>query len=159
MAVSVGVFDKYIERIAQSSGARFRTGTNVVVALLDSSWTPDSTATDIAALLTHEVPAGGGYFSVATFLTYHGGSVKTAPTFQAWDDTDKWAVCGMDDVVWPSLSRTPRYAVFIESWASSLATSTLLFWVDFGADEGPAGGSLTIAWPVWPGGVLNVVAA
>lgn len=103
----------------------------VQCGLFSSSYTPDQDAHEFVDDLTNEV----------TDVTYSRQTLTSKVLSYSTDDNA--ATCLSDEVGWTGLNATFRYVVFWK-WTGSDATSPLLFYIDYGADQTPA----YIDWPI-----------
>lgn len=107
------------------------------VALTTSSYTPNITTHTYLSDITDELPATGGYTT--------GGLTLTGVNWTA-DTVAMTIALGADPSVWnPATFTGARYAVVYQN-TSVAATSRLLCYVDFGADQSPSGVAFTIDW-------------
>ena len=102
--------------------------------LLKSAYTLDRTHDVVDDLVTHEV-AGTGY--TAGGVEIDGFAISTASNIVKVD---------CDDIVFTTVTLTganaPRYLI-IYSDSGTVLTSTLYFYIDFGADQAPSAANLT----------------
>lgn len=86
--------------------------------------------------VTNEVSSSG----------YSAGGATISPLTASYTGgTNVYALDG-SDAAWTGVTFTTRYAVVYNSTPGSDATRPLLSYVDFGADQSPAGVNFTIAW-------------
>lgn len=117
------------------SGVHNLTSESIFVALLKNTYTPDyANHSTVTAFGANEIDAASGSYST-------GGQplVNRAFTYNASTST---ATLTSDDITWPTLTATVRYAVVY-----SADNSTLLGLVDFGADRVYAGDPLELSFP------------
>lgn len=108
-------------------------------ALATSSYTPDQDAHDFFNDITNELTTANGYTAGGATLT------AAAPTY---DTATNQARLDANDTVWTATESgiTARYAIVYKSTGSA-ATSPLIGWVDFGANNtAAAGAKFTIEW-------------
>jgi len=126
------------------------TSDTIKVALVTVTYTPNQDTDNYANLagFTANELAGGGY-GRATLGT------KTL-TYDAASNTIRFKAA--DSVFGPGFTGVFRYAVIFKDTGAA-ATSPLLGWVDFGADQSIAAGTFTINWDTTDGILRAVVAA
>lgn len=122
-------------------------GDTVKVMLTTSTYTPNQDTHDFKDDVTNEVSSTG----------YTAGGASLASKAATYDAASNTVRLDADDVTWSSVTFTARYAVIYKDTGTA-ATSPLLGWVDFGADQSPAGVNFTISWDATDG-VLRVVVA
>lgn len=117
------------------------------VSLHTSSYTPDIDADNFFDDVTNEVTTGSGYTT--------GGEIITTPSVTL-DTSGDFSYLDADDTTWTALTKTFRYAVV--RWDSgSAGTSPLLWLIDFGTNQSPAGVDFTLSWAAaGSGGLLKV---
>ncbi len=137
MAVSALMYGKAIEGQYSATAARRVdwVGDTIKVMLCTASYTPDQDAHDFKDDITNEITgtgytAGGATLGSKT-LTYTGASNKL--------------VLDAADTAWTTASFTARYAVIYKDTGSA-ATSPVLGYVDFGADQTVTAATFTITW-------------
>jgi hypothetical protein len=108
----------------------------VKVALITSGYSPNQdTDEHYSDVSGSEIAASGGY-------TTGGASLTTkAKTYDAATNEERMTA---DNLTWSALTASAafRYGVIYDS----TATSELIAWIDFGADQQPAGSDFTISW-------------
>lgn len=119
----------------------------VKCALATSSYTPNQDTHDYWDDVSANEVSGTGYSA--------GGATLGSKTLTYTGGTN---ILAMDaaDVTWSSSTITARYAIIYMSTGNA-ATSLLLGYVDFGADQSSSNGNFTITWD--SGGILKITAA
>lgn len=127
MAVTTTVAGKFKQKLL--SGQADFTSATVKVTLHTSSFAPDVDTTEFKSDLTNELATAGGYTAGGQTLT------TVAVSYDAANDR---AIITCDDPTWDPATFTARYAVI---WidTGTAATSPVVFWVNFGADQSPSG--------------------
>lgn len=147
MSVTATPFRTFEKRLLDLSETIDFDSATIKVALTSSSYTPDRDAHDFFDDVTNELSTAGGYTA--------GGLALTGVTVGV-DGTGHFAYVDADDAVWTGATFTARRAVIYKDTGSA-ATSPLIGWVDFGADQSPSSQDFTIAWAApSSGGVLKV---
>ena len=118
----------------------------VKVMLCASSYTPAQDTHRYKSDVTNEV-TGTGYIA--------GGATLTAKVV-SYDAASNTLKLTADAIVWATSTITARYAVFYISTGTD-ATSPLLAYWDFGADQSSAAGSFTLTPAA--GGIVTLTAA
>ena len=108
----------------------------IKVALVTSSYTPNIDTHEYYDDLTNEVANGSGYTT--------GGATLASKTVTT-DTTNNRSVFDAADVTWSTASITARAAVIYKDTGTP-STSTLLWYIDFGADKTSTSGDFTITW-------------
>ena len=106
------------------------------VMLCTSTYTPDQDNHRYKSDVTNEV-TGTGYTA--------GGVTLTSVTITYTGATNILAI-DANDVSWTSATFTARYAVVYDSTPSTDATRPLIGYIDFGSDQSPAAGTLSIVF-------------
>jgi hypothetical protein len=122
-------------------------GSTVKVALCTSTYSPNQDTHNDFADITNELSTANGYTAGGATLT------KVDAAYDAGTNE-----CRLDasDTVWSNTTITARYAIiYIDT--GTAATSSLLGYVDFGADQTTVAGDFTITWAAT--GVLKITAA
>lgn len=145
MAATTHLFTPFVASVASSASPNFSTA-SLKVLLLTSSWSPDASLT-YRSSLTAEVAAGNGYTSGGNALS--GVTVGAQTGFEYVDATD---------LTFTALNRVFRYAVIYQN-VGSAATDVLLAYIDFGADQTPAGGDFVIQWATPANGAMLKIAS
>lgn len=104
-------------------------------ALTTSTYTPNQDTHAYFSSVTNEV-SGTGYTA--------GGVTLTSPTPSYTGATNTFAFDAAD-VSWTTASFTTRYAVVYDATGTA-ATSALIMYVDFGADQTVSAGTFTLQW-------------
>lgn len=149
MAVTAVPYTKFLRKLLdQTDAIDFDAGgTTLKLLLTTSSYTPDRDAHDFLDDVTNEVASGGGYTT--------GGKTLTTVTV-GLDSTGHFAYVDADDVVWTTATFTTRRGVLYK-YTGVAATSPLVGYLDFGADQSPAAEDFTITWAApASGGVLRI---
>ena len=108
------------------------------VMLLTSSYTPAQTHKYKSDVVAYELAAAGNY-------TAGGAAIAlTTPSYNS--GTKVMTFGGPATTQWTAATFTCRYAVIYDSTPATDATRPLLGYVDFGADQSPSAGTLTITW-------------
>lgn len=114
--------------------------------LVTSSYTPSQGADAFASTpQAHEV-TGTGYTA--------GGAALTSVVLA---DTGDVFTLSAANTTWTTATFTARYAIIYDAQSGSLSTDPLIGYVDFGADQSPAGVNFQIQWSA--GQVLQFTAA
>ncbi len=110
------------------------------VSLHTSTYSPNIDAHTFFSDLTNELAASGGYTS--------GGESLASKTVAADDSNDR-GVFDAADLTWSALTPSAafRYGVIYKDTGVT-TTSPLIAYIDFGADQDPAGSDFTIQWNV-----------
>lgn len=112
--------------------------TNTIKALLlTSGYTPNQDTHRYRSDLTSEVASGNGYAT--------GGVTLTGKTV-TYDAATNTVTIDADDPAWPASTITCRYIVFYRDTGTA-ATSALISWADFGADQSSTAGTFTYQIP------------
>ena len=95
-----------------------------------------------------------GYVYVCVVAGTSGGSAPTFPTVigtTVADGTVTWLCAGVglvkldfDDPSWTGSTFTCRYGVLVDTTPGSSATNPLIGYIDFGSDQSPSAGTLSI---------------
>lgn len=139
MAVTGKLFAKFPQSALGGPSAGSGTAIDILddtikVSVHTSTYAVSQATHDFYDDVTNEVTSSG-YTAGGTTLsnkTYSSSSLVTT-----FDDTA--------DVVWTGVTFTARYAVLYKSTGTA-STSPLIGYLDFGADQSPAGVNFTIAW-------------
>ncbi|MPN02668.1 hypothetical protein SDC9_149884 [bioreactor metagenome] len=107
----------------------------IKVMLCTSAYVPDQDVHIYKSSITNEV-VGSGYVA--------GGATLTTKTM-TYDGATNTIKLDADDITWASSTITARYAVIYDSTGTD-STSTLLGYIDFGADQTSSAGSFTITF-------------
>lgn len=114
--------------------------------LCNSSYAPNQDTHQTRADVSNEV-SGAGYTAGGTALTTKVVSYDTASNEVRLD---------ADDATWAAATFTARYGVVYKDTGTP-ATSPLIGYIDFGADQSVSGATFTIQWD--PTGVLKITAS
>ena len=133
MAVTATVYN-YFKKNMGEEGFDF-TADSLKVALCTSSYTPDIDTHEDFADITNEI-TGTGYTA--------GGVVLTGVTWAIDTALDR-AKLSADNATWAVATFTARYAIVYYSTGTA-ATSLLIGYIDFGADQSPSAEDFVIAW-------------
>lgn len=110
----------------------------IKVSLHTSTYSPDIDGHTFFSDLDNELGASGGYTA--------GGETLASKTVSA-DDTNDRGVFDAADLTWNALTPSAAYrygVVYKDTGVSS--TSPLIAYLDFGANQDPAGSDFTIQW-------------
>lgn len=118
----------------------------IKAALTTSSYTPNQDTHTYFSDVTNEISGTG----------YTAGGVALATKSVAYDTTTNETRLIAANAAWTTATFTTRRAVVYKDTGTA-ATSPLLGWVDFGADNTVSAGTFTITWDAT--GVLKAVAA
>ena len=110
----------------------------IKVSLHTSTYSPNIDTHTFFSDLTNELDASGGYTA--------GGAALASRVVTA-DDTNDRGVFDAANLSWSALTPSAafRYAVIYKDSGLS-TTSPLIAYIDFGADQNPAGSAFTILW-------------
>ena len=123
------------------------TADTIKVMLCTSSYTPDQDTHVYKSSVTNEVASGGGYTTRGAALANKSIGYTAGTNVIKLD---------ADDTVWSASTITARYAViYVDTGVD--ATSVLLAYVDFGADQISSNGTFTITYDA--AGIMTVTAA
>jgi hypothetical protein len=123
--------------------------TALKVALLAATYLPSpDTHAFFSDVLSHELTGGvGGYTSGGEAVTGVSVGVNTA---------DDFAYVDASAVTWTTVVFVCRYAVLYKDTGNP-ATSPLIGYVDFGADQTPNGVNFSVQWsPTVSGGMFSI---
>lgn len=138
MAVTTKVYGKAVTHL--DNGDVDWAGDTVKLALVTSAYTPNQ-GTDEFWLdaNAHEIPAGGGYSTGGFSLAGKSRSYDSGTREDRFDATDL-------SVAALTPASPFRYAVIYDATPGTAATDWLLAYVNFGADQDPAGLPFAIQW-------------
>ena len=111
------------------------------IALFTSALTIDQDAHqyfDVAPYLTNQVANGNGYTT--------GGITISPLTVTYTGATNKLSISSAINPSWTSSTFTARYGIIYDSTPGT--NKPLLGYVDFGADQSPSNGTLSLTWDV-----------
>lgn len=136
MAVTTKVYGLLASHLAAGDVAWV--GGSFKISLHTSSYTPNQDTDEFFAAVTNELAGSGGYTSGGEALSGLATSYDAANNRQIFDAAD---------VVFASLTPSGafRYAV-VRKDTGSAATDILVAYVDFGANQDPAGLDFDINW-------------
>lgn len=145
MAVTAVVYNIFKQKkISEADAIDFDADT-IKVALTTSAYTPNIDTHDFFNDITNEV-SGTGY--TAGGITLAGKTVNL-------DTAGDFAYLNANPVTWTTATFTTRYGILYKDTGSA-ATSPLIGYIDFGADQVSSGGDFTINWAsAGSGGVLK----
>jgi hypothetical protein len=103
--------------------------------LCTSTYTPNRGTHRYKSDITNEVSAGGGYTAGGNTI----GSIADAIA------TNVYTITGAN-ASWPAATFTCRYAPLYDATPATDATRPLIGYVDFGADQSPSNGTLSVTW-------------
>lgn len=132
MAATITAYD-HLWKLLLTGAVDLDTDT-IKVALVTSSYTPNTAHDEWADVSANEVATGNGYTT--------GGATLANPT--ATNTTMDY-----DDVLWTSLTKTFRYGICYKSGSGGGLTNPLLFYVLFDstpADIVSSGSNFTLQW-------------
>ena len=145
MAVSAKWYGLGLKDLA-AQGVNWSSDT-IKVALVTSTYTPNQDTDEFwSTPVTNEVSGTG----------YTAGGVTLASKTLTYDTGTNETRFDAADISWTTASFTARYAVVYKSTGTN-STSTLLGYVDFGADETVSAGTFSITWDAT--GVLKITAS
>lgn len=124
MAVTASVYGKALQTLGEG-GFSF-TADTLKLLLTTGAYTPDKDTHRYLSDVTNEI-VGTGYTA--------GGKTLTGVTWVYNAGSDRMQL-DADNVVWTSATFTTRRGVYYKSTGVA-ATSPLISWIDFGADEVP----------------------
>ena len=110
----------------------------IKVSLHTSAYSPDIDAHTFFSVMSNELSSSGGYTA--------GGDALASKSVNA-DDTNDRAVFDAADLTWSALTPSSafRYGVIYKDTGTA-ATSPLIAYIDFDANQDPAGSDFTIQW-------------
>jgi hypothetical protein len=149
MAVTASWYGNGLLGLVSATAARRIDWVNdtVKVALTTSTYTPDQDAHDFFNDVTNEVTGTG----------YTAGGVAIGSKTAVYDAATNELRLSSAAAAWTTITVTARRAIIYKDTGTA-STSPLLGWVDFGADQSPAGANFTIT-PDATSGWLKVTAA
>jgi hypothetical protein len=109
----------------------------IKISLHTSSYTPNQDTDAYVDDLSNEVSAGGGYTTGGKTLASCTASYDAGSNTFSLDATD---------VSWTSATFTARYAVIYDDTPGTTATKPLIGYIDFGEDQSPSNGTLSITF-------------
>lgn len=119
----------------------------IKMALVTSTYTVDQDVHDYFNDITNELATAGGYTA--------GGATLASKTL-TYDGPTNTMRLKAADVTWTSATFTARKAIIYKSTGTA-STSHLMGYVDFGADQAPAGVDFTVKGDATDGFLRGVV--
>lgn len=107
---------------------------SIKVMLCSSSYIPNQDTHQYKSSVTNEI-TGTGYTA--------GGAALTSVTV-SYDAASNTTTFDAADAAWSGATFTARYAVIYDATPGSDATRPLIGYVDFGSDQSPSAGTLTL---------------
>jgi hypothetical protein len=134
MAASAKLYANFLHLLLENKLAGDILSQTIKVALCTSTYTPSQANHDYFDDITNEVANGNGYTSGGATLGTKTCAVSSlVTTFDA------------ADTVWTASTITARYAIIYYA-SGNAATSLLIGYVDFGADQVSSNGTFQITW-------------
>ena len=137
MVATITHYNSFITR--QLNGNAIDLDTNTIkVALVTSTYVPNQDTHDFFDDITNELAATGNY-------TAGGAAIGSKTVTQ--DDVNNGATFDGADVTWTALTPSAafRYGIIYKDTGAA-ATSPLIAYIDFGANQNPGGNNFTIQW-------------
>ncbi|MDH3943707.1 MAG: hypothetical protein OEV06_06430 [Anaerolineae bacterium] len=136
MAVTISAYND--GKMKLLDGAIDLDNDTIKLSLHTSSYSPDIDGHTFFSDISNELAASGNYTA--------GGKALSGKSVTA-DDVNDRAVFDGDDVSWAALTPSAafRYGVIYKDSGVS-TTSPLIAYLDFGADQNPAGSDFTVQW-------------
>lgn len=136
MAVTVKVYGKGVTHL--DNGDVNWASDTIKLALCTSSYTPNQGTHEFFSDVTNEIAAGGGYSS---------GGFSLSGKARSYDSTTREDRFDADDLSVAALTPASpfRYGIVYKSTGTA-GTSELLAYINFGADQDPAGLPFAIQW-------------
>lgn len=131
MAVTPTTAGKFTLHVLRGEIA-FQTDT-FKATLHTSSFAPNKDTLEFYSAVTNELATAGGYTA---------GGVTLSVSAPAYDSANDRTGAACADAVWNPLTATFRYLV-VRKDTGSAATSPIVGWIDFGADQSPNGVAFT----------------
>lgn len=132
MAVTAHFYDSYWTSL--NNKEINLTGDTIKLMLTTSTYTPNRGTDRYKSSVTNEV-SGTGYTATGTTI----GSMAVAIA------SNVFTISGAN-ASWPSSTFTARIAVLYDATPATDATRPLIGYVDFGADNSPSNGTLSVTW-------------
>ena len=134
MAASAKLYANFLHLLLENKLGGDILSQTIKVALCTSSYTPSQANHDYFDDITNEVANGNGYTTGgATLGTKTCAVASLVTTFDAADTS------------WTASTITARYAIIYYA-SGTAATSLLIGYVDFGADQSSSNGTFQITW-------------
>ncbi len=137
MAVTVKVYGKASAHIY--AGDIDWAGDTIKLALATSSYAVNQATNEFFSDVTNEIAAGGGYSSGGFTLTTSAPSYDSGTREERFDATD----LGVSALTPASPF---RYGIVYDATPGSPSTDILIAYLNFGADQDPAGLPFAIQW-------------
>lgn len=135
MAVTAHYYDSFFKSVYNKE---VDVDTDVLKLMLcTSTYTPNQGTHQYKSSVTNEVASGNGYTT--------GGNTIGSVTVSVNTGTHVINITGANGS-WPASTFTARYAVLYDSSPATDATRPLILFVDFGADQSPSNGTLSVTW-------------
>lgn len=132
MAVSAHFYDNYWTSL---NAAKINLLSDTIKLMLcTSTYTPNRGTHQYKSDVTNEV-SGTGYTATGNTVTSMGSNIAS----------NVYSITGAN-ASWPASTFTARYAVLYDATPATDATRPLIGYVDFGADQSPSNGTLSITW-------------
>jgi hypothetical protein len=110
------------------------TADTIKLMLCTSTYTPNRGTHRYKSDVTNEV-SGTGYTATGNTVGSMGSNIAS----------NVYSITGAN-ASWPASTFTARYAVLYDSTPATDATRPLIGYVDFGADQSPSNGTLSVTW-------------
>lgn len=144
MSVSAHVYGQFLNSLATKTVNL--SSDSLKVMLVTSSYTPNQATDAFASTPQAFEITGTGYTT--------GGAALTSVVLS--DATDVFTLSAAN-TTWTTATFTARYAVIYDAQSGSYATDPVIGYVDFGANQSPAGVNFQIQWN--SGQVLQITAS
>jgi hypothetical protein len=132
MAVTAHFYDNYWTSLANKEINL--TADTLKLMLTTSTYAPNRGTHRYKSDITNEV-AGTGYTATGNTIGSMGSNIAT----------NVYSITGAN-ASWPAATFTARYAVLYDATPATDATRPLVGYVDFGADQSPSNGTLSVTW-------------
>lgn len=132
MAVTAHFFDSYWTSLNNKEVNL--TADTIKLMLCTSTYTPNRGTHRYKSDITNEI-SGTGYTATGNTVGSMGSNIAS----------NVYSITGAN-ASWPASTFTARYAVLYDSTPATDATRPLIGYVDFGADQSPSNGTLSITW-------------
>lgn len=133
MAVTAHFYDSYWQSLNNKEISLL--SDTIKLMLATSSYTPNRGTDRYKSSVTNEVANGNGYTSGGTTIGSMANSIAS----------NVYTITGAN-ASWPGSTFTCRYAILYDSTPATDATRPLIGYVDFGADQSPSNGTLSVTW-------------